>query len=308
MKILTPLFLIPIFLLGCQPQESKDSPAAETPQITVTTHTFATHADTALALDFYLPNDTAGQWPLVVYVHGGGFYEGVRDSEEVVEFAMSLAEAGFAVASVDYRLTMQAVGLGCDVPAADKQAAFDAGATDVGRALAFILGSPQLFPIDAEQVVLAGSSAGAETVLNLAFAHGSPDLPANFQPAGLISMAGALYTLDSLDASRLIPTLLFHGTADPWVPFGAASHHFCEPEEPGHWMLYGSAAIARRLEALGGSYFLYSVIAGNHDWATLPMKRNLDDILDFLHRDAVNPKEIRQTERTVNPQGLSIVK
>jgi len=49
MKILTPLFLIPIFLLGCQPQESKDSPAAETPQITVTTHTFATHADTALA-------------------------------------------------------------------------------------------------------------------------------------------------------------------------------------------------------------------------------------------------------------------
>ncbi|HAP65107.1 MAG TPA: lipase, partial [Cytophagales bacterium] len=92
----------------------------------------------------------------MVYVHGGGFYEGVRDSEEVVEFAMSLAEAGFAVASVDYRLTMQAVGLGCDVPAADKQAAFDAGATDVGRALAFILGSPQLFPIDAEQVVLAG--------------------------------------------------------------------------------------------------------------------------------------------------------
>ncbi|MEL6535967.1 MAG: alpha/beta hydrolase [Bacteroidota bacterium] len=299
MKILFPLFLITTLLWGCQPQP--EVPLAPSP-IIVSTHTYATHADTALALDFYLPADSAGNWPLVVYTHGGGFYEGVRNSPEIVDFAMALAEAGYAVASVDYRLTMQDVGLGCDVPAADKQAAFDTGATDLSNAIGYLLTHPEVFPINPELVVLAGSSAGAETALTFAFVRQSTNLPASFAPAGIISMAGALYTLDSLDDSRVMPALFFHGTGDPWVPFGTASHHFCDPEDPGYWTLYGPATIAKHLDGLGGAYFLYSVVAGNHDWATLPMKRNLDDILDFLQRDVLNPKEVRQTTSMVTVQ------
>ena len=56
-----------------------------------------------LLLDLYQPAERAGRAPVVVFVHGGGWKNGSRAS--AAKNAAWLTDNGFAVASIDYRLT-----------------------------------------------------------------------------------------------------------------------------------------------------------------------------------------------------------
>lgn len=64
---------------------------------------FARPEGHSLKLDLYLPGDRSKPAPVVVFVHGGGWKNGSRQSAE--RTAAWLKEHGFAVASIDYRLT-----------------------------------------------------------------------------------------------------------------------------------------------------------------------------------------------------------
>ena len=66
--------------------------------------TFATVDEQKLQLDLYRPKEATGKLPVVVWVHGGGWKNGSKDRCP----AAWLATHGFAVASIDYRLTHQA--------------------------------------------------------------------------------------------------------------------------------------------------------------------------------------------------------
>lgn len=55
-------------------------------------------------LDLYVPKD-GKQLPLVVVIHGGGFMAGSKDHTNPVPFL----EAGYAVASINYRLSQHAI-------------------------------------------------------------------------------------------------------------------------------------------------------------------------------------------------------
>ena len=57
----------------------------------------------SLKLDFYLPEDRSKPVPIVIFIHGGGWKNGSRKSGE--KTAAWLTDHGFAVASIDYRLT-----------------------------------------------------------------------------------------------------------------------------------------------------------------------------------------------------------
>ena len=65
---------------------------------------FSTVDEQKLQLDLYRPKKTSGKLPVVVWVHGGGWKNGSKDRCP----AAWLATHGFAVASIDYRLTHQA--------------------------------------------------------------------------------------------------------------------------------------------------------------------------------------------------------
>ena len=73
-----------------------------------------THRDLAYAtvspsqtLDLSLPATTDSRdVPLIVVIHGGGFYSG--DKQELTPAARALVDAGFAVATLNYRLTAEA--------------------------------------------------------------------------------------------------------------------------------------------------------------------------------------------------------
>jgi acetyl esterase/lipase len=72
-----------------------------------------THADLAYGvhasqrLDLYMPHLDGGPAPLVVWIHGGGWQNGDKFPMNAT-FLRSLRDAGFAVASINYRLTADA--------------------------------------------------------------------------------------------------------------------------------------------------------------------------------------------------------
>ncbi len=269
-------------------------------KVNMSTHKFGTLDDESLEFDFYRAEDAKGNLPLVVYVHGGGFSSGSRDSKGIQYFAKRLAQRGYAVASVSYRLTMKDIGFECEVTAEQKKEAFRNASHDVMMAVKHMLDyNSGTFQINDGKVVLVGSSAGAEAVLNLAYDFDYGEILNGFRFAGVIGMAGALTDLESISVASAIPTQLFHGTGDALIPYETGPHHYCGSKDSGYLMLYGSGPIARRLKGLGASYYLYTVNGGSHGWSAIPMNKCFSEIVDFLYNDIVYPKGARQTERTV---------
>lgn len=245
--------------------------AQEDVPLVKTTHIYK---DT-LGLDYYTirtgeassAKDTVKK-PLIVLVHGGGFYAGRRDGAGEEKFSREMAQKGYEVASISYRLTRKGTGFGCDCPARDKITTFLKATEDLMAAVDFLEENPE-FDFDRDQIFLVGSSAGAETVLTAAYMTGHYEFktiePQKF--AGVISLAGALIDSDYITPQNAIPALLVHGEKDKLVPFGTAPHHYCDPSAAGYLMLDGSDTIAERLEVLGTSYILAEDPEGNHDWA-----------------------------------------
>lgn len=252
----------------------------------------------ALELDVYQldaerlkPGRTA-----VLYFHGGGFSEGSRTEARYVQFAEKLARLGLVAIPCSYQLSMRGRSMSCDQEQVVKIAAFRSAAEDVWAATRFVLQNADAWGIDPTQIVLAGSSAGAEAIVNAAYwpsgAMGATErhLPAGFRYAGLLIMAGAILDLNWITSENALPTLMFHGENDPLVPYGAASHHYCQQHHPGYLPLFGAGAIAYRLKALGKPYMLVTGTEGGHGWADKPMFAHLDYIDDFMG----SPEKLRE--------------
>ena len=228
-----------------------------------------------LLLDLRLPRAGAAPAPLVVFLHGGGWLRGDR-SMVGPAFASwrpgpldRLASAGFAVASVDYRLS--------------GEARFPAQLEDVSAAVEWLTGQAGTYGFDAGRIVLWGESAGAHLAALLGLR--SPGRPVRgvvdwYGPSDLTALqeqvgaAGAL-TGDPLDTreARLLgapvaqlpelaraaspashvragapPFLIAHGTADRAVPFAQ------------------SAALAAALTSAGTDVRFDSVDGADHMW------------------------------------------
>lgn len=94
-------------------------------------------------IDLYLPEGATGPVPVVVWVHGGAFRMGDKAGPQSLD---ALLAAGFAVASVNYRLT------GTDI--------WPAQLDDVTAAVAHLRANTGDLGIDPARVALFGSSAG----------------------------------------------------------------------------------------------------------------------------------------------------
>ena len=84
--------------------------------------------------------------PLVVFVHGGGWRRGSRRVGRLLQ--NTLVGAGYALASVDYRLWPE-VGV-------------RESAIDVARAVQFLYDNAKNYNLDRDRIALAGHSAGAQ--------------------------------------------------------------------------------------------------------------------------------------------------
>jgi len=121
-------------------------------------------ADSDGLLDLYLPppamrDSNNGSPPLVVWVHGGGAISGSR--ADIGNYARVLAGYGFAVASVDYTVAPEA-----QYPTPVRQ---------VNDALAYLASNASRLGFEPDRFVLAGDSAGAHIVAQVANLTVSPD-------------------------------------------------------------------------------------------------------------------------------------
>lgn len=265
------------------------------------TYTYSTKDGENLDLDIYLPEyDSELERPTLIYAHGGGFSGGTRDEEGIQTFCNRMAGFGYVVASISYRLTRKDTpeGFGCDCSANDKLNTFYAAVEDVQDATFFLIENREQFAIDPQKIILAGSSAGAEAVLNTAYqppyCYGLDSGPVAF--AGVISMAGAIPDTTVLYDESAVPSLLFHGTDDNLVPYATAPHHYCEKDKPGYLILHGSKTIAAKLEQLEVPYWLHTTCGAGHEINYTPMETYFDEIIDFCSNFVMNKNgESRQT-------------
>jgi acetyl esterase len=95
---------------------------------------------------------TGPPWPIVFYVHGGGFRILSKDTHWVM--GLAFARRGFVVFNVSYRLA--------------PKHPFPSALEDVSRAFTWAMKNAAQFGADPSRVVLAGESAGANLVASLA--------------------------------------------------------------------------------------------------------------------------------------------
>jgi para-nitrobenzyl esterase len=215
-----------------------------------------------------------------------------------VDFAKNMASRGYAVASISYRLTMKELGFGCETKAQDKVNAFNTVSKDISSAVNYLIKKKKKLKINIGKIVLIGSSAGAETVLNLVYVQKNTMLPKDFKFAGIISMAGAITSLDYVTKESAIPTQLFQGIADELVPYNTAPHHYCKKTDIGYLLLHGSKTIANKLKKIAQPFYLYTIEKGDHSWSERPMFQGIPETIDFLYFDVLQKKG-RQIELTI---------
>lgn len=283
------LLLFVILLISNQQVSSQERYKDEiTDTVKVETLTYAFKDNQSLDMDVYSPAfDNQNQRPLIFYVHGGGFSGGTRNEPGIQTFCKKLARRGYVVSSISYRLTRKgtATGFGCDCPATDKLNTFNDAVEDLQDATFFMIQRRENFGIDPQKIIISGSSAGAETVLNAAYqppyCYALDSGPVSY--AGVISMAGAIPDTSRIFKESAIPSLLFHGTCDNLVPYTTASHHYCKEKDAGYLILHGAYTIAEKLKKLGTPYWVYTYCNAAHEIAGKPMTDNLDDIIDFCY-------------------------
>ena len=115
-------------------------------------------------LDAYLPpdSDSRDKIPAVVFMHGGGFKGGNKRMGR--KLALELTARGYAVFSVNYRLT------GGHHAAETQGQVFDA-IEDFRAAIRFVRSKAGDYRLDTEKIIASGSSAGAFAALFMAYAE-----------------------------------------------------------------------------------------------------------------------------------------
>ncbi|MCU1467794.1 MAG: Carboxylesterase type [Actinomycetia bacterium] len=202
---------------GAAPVRYRDAiftTVAKTTDVTYGSAVNLSNQTITLKLDIYKPpaSDTVTSRPAIVWVHGGSFSGGDKTSPELIDESNTFAEKGFVNASIDYRL--EPGGCSASGPTPECIHAIQEAEQDAQTAVRFLRTHAATYGIDPNRIAIGGSSAGAITAMNVGYA--SAENPASAVRAA-VSLSGAnlLSNIGPGDA----PALLFHGTADPLVPY-----------------------------------------------------------------------------------------
>ena len=247
---------------------------------------YAVKGTDSLYLDHYV-SPVSGERPCMMFVFGGGFVRGTRDHEGYLPYFKFLNDNGFDVVSTDYRLGLKPLTTMKEMPSVRETIgllnnAVNIAVEDLFSATLFILENAERWQINPKQIVTSGSSAGAITVLQAenAICNRTPSaavLPQGFNYAGVISYAGAIFSVNGKPEwkSKPAPIMVFHGSSDKQVPYDKAT------------MLgvgfFGSKYLAKEFNENGWPHWFYDIEYQTHDISYLPMYQNQNEILTFLN-------------------------
>ena len=236
--------------------------------------------DIDLDMDIYEPiGDTLTARPVIIFIHTGAFFSGHNELDDVVDLSIASAKRGYVAVSINYRL-----GLNILSEYSGERAVYR-GMQDASAAIRYLKEFHEEYNIDPENIFVWGTSAGSFIGLHLAYSqdderpestYGSgsdPDLGCidcegnnyihNSKPKALVSCWGAIGNLGWIDAGDNIPTVMFHGTLDPIVPFNSGYPFTIDIALP---IVYGSNLIHDRLNELNIENILYAANGELHEY------------------------------------------
>lgn len=253
-----------------------------------------------LSLDVHLPADASTPLPTILYIHGGAWLFGTRSvfSPVYVELADPFAEmvaGGFAVVSVDYRLSAEAP--------------WPASLHDVAAALRYVVARAPELCIDPERIAVWGESAGGHLAMLLAFRQGHEGALGSDGPdvalpplAALVDWYGVADIREPMPDFPLpgpSPESLLIGGEDPADhPLGAEASPITHvgARLPAVLVMHGdqdslvphvgSQRIVEALEATGTPVTAVFIEGAEHGWAGTPdiALQALADTVAYLQR------------------------
>ena len=185
-------------------------PAVGQVQPTYSGLTYATLDGHPLLLDLYIPTGGPGPFPLVIWIHGGGWAGGERFP---APNAAQLLAAGMAIASLDYRLTTQAGQWG------SYPVVFPAQIQDVKGAVRWLRANAATYNLNPTRFASWGSSAGGHLAALLATSGGVAAL------AGAIGGNAGFSSAVQACVDLFGPTDLLNMNPDVTTPPGSTLDH-----------------------------------------------------------------------------------
>jgi len=148
-------------------------------------------------LDIYLPANAKGKLPLVIFIHGGAWLSNDKyaDMGYMKKTVAEIVSSGFALASIDYRFSTEAV--------------FPAQIQDCNSAISFLYDHADTYGLDKNRFALIGFSAGGHLAI-LAGVSKNDQIEAFFMP-GTSKASSFKAVVDFYGSAEL---MLFPGADD----------------------------------------------------------------------------------------------
>lgn len=139
---------------------------------------YTSYGDRDLHLDLFAPVK-GGLYPGVLLIHGGGWRSGDRSME--IPMAQLLASHGYVTATVEYRLSVEAL--------------YPAAVQDLKTALRWMRANASKYNIDTTKIAVYGCSAGGQ----LAFFLGATNGIKKFEGEGYLNYSSNVQSVVTLD-------------------------------------------------------------------------------------------------------------
>jgi len=246
--------------------------------------------DIELKLDIFLPDDIESP-PLIFWIHGGAWMMGDRKWCGM----QNQVERGYAVVSVDYRLSTVAP--------------FPACIEDCKYALAFLRENADKYPIDFTRVCVAGDSAGGHLVSLMGTSVGHAD----WEPEGadctvqaVINFYGFTFAKMSQPIEEETPPVLstlldspVNSAKGKMAAAAASPLTYIDGKEPPFLIIHGdrdeivpidqSQVLRNALEEQGTEVIMYTVFNGGHGFECKTVDAVVNGFLDYIFM-GVRPK------------------
>jgi len=218
-------------------------------------------------LDLYLPRNADGATPVLMYIHGGGWVRGTKESN--VLRVLPYLEMGWAVVNVEYRL-----GSVARAPAAVE---------DCICALRWVIANASEYNLDTSKIVTTGNSAGGHLALTTAMIPESAGLARECPGSETLRVAAVINWYGITDVGDLLEGANMRNYAVEWM--GSLEHRasiakrvspvtYVRPGLPPILSIHGDAdptvpyqqavMLHEKLSSTGVSNELHTVPAGRH--------------------------------------------
>lgn len=237
-------------------------------------------------LDLYRPAKAEKPLPVIVWIHGGAFRMGSKDQGSP---ALSFVLKGYAVASINYRLSQHAL--------------FPAQIEDCKSAVRFLRANASKYNLNPDRIAVWGASAGGNLAAlvgttgdSMDFDKGEKNLTSSrvqavvdfFGPTDFTKMGGDHDSPDSPESALIggpiqenkakaaranpiafvtksdPPFLIVHGSSDPMVPYSQ------------------SVLLAESLKKAGVPVIFHTIEGAGHGGPQFDSPENLKRVEEFL--------------------------